>query len=201
MASNINSSNINGAYPIAGQDNDSQGFRDNFTNIKNNLKAASEEITDLQNKVILKAPLNGTATVTNDFSGTVMVGAITSGFKETKYEFNNSTQVGTVVIDFNLGDNQWFQTGGPVTLMFANWPGPTVYSKMRLMIDVAHVSGITDTITFPAEVTIGGNMIAGFDPVTRVLTPTAVGKYFLEFSTFDGGSTVIVVPLVTIGGV
>jgi hypothetical protein len=34
--SNINPNNINGSYPIAGQDNDSQGFRDNFTNILNN---------------------------------------------------------------------------------------------------------------------------------------------------------------------
>jgi len=32
--SNINPNNINAAYPVAGVDNDSQGFRDNFTNIK-----------------------------------------------------------------------------------------------------------------------------------------------------------------------
>ena len=35
MASNINAFNIDGTFPIAGQDNPSQGFRDNFTNIKN----------------------------------------------------------------------------------------------------------------------------------------------------------------------
>ena len=34
MASNINPNNIDGTYPVAGQDNDSQGFRTNFTNIK-----------------------------------------------------------------------------------------------------------------------------------------------------------------------
>jgi hypothetical protein len=37
MASLVNPFNINGNYPIAGQDNDSQGFRDNFTNIKKQL--------------------------------------------------------------------------------------------------------------------------------------------------------------------
>jgi hypothetical protein len=31
MASNINPYNIDGTYPVAGQDNSSQGFRDNFT--------------------------------------------------------------------------------------------------------------------------------------------------------------------------
>jgi len=51
MASNINPNNINGNYPVAGQDNDSQGFRDNFTNISNNFSYAVTEITDLQNKV------------------------------------------------------------------------------------------------------------------------------------------------------
>ena len=48
MASLINPTNIDGTYPIAGQDNDSQGFRDNFTNIKNNLETARIEISALQ---------------------------------------------------------------------------------------------------------------------------------------------------------
>jgi cytoskeletal protein CcmA (bactofilin family) len=51
MSSNINPNNINGNFPVAGQDNDSQGFRDNFTNILNNFSFASSEITDLQNSI------------------------------------------------------------------------------------------------------------------------------------------------------
>jgi hypothetical protein len=51
MSSNINPNNINGNFPVAGQDNDSQGFRDNFTNILNNFSFAATEITDLQNSV------------------------------------------------------------------------------------------------------------------------------------------------------
>jgi hypothetical protein len=48
MASNINPTNIDITFPIAGQDNDTQGFRDNFRNIKNNLSTAKSEITNLQ---------------------------------------------------------------------------------------------------------------------------------------------------------
>ena len=48
MASNINPTNINITYPIAGQDNDTQGFRDNFSNIKNNFLVAATEISALQ---------------------------------------------------------------------------------------------------------------------------------------------------------
>lgn len=51
MSSNINPNNINGNFPVAGQDNDSQGFRDNFTNILNNFSFASTEITALQSAV------------------------------------------------------------------------------------------------------------------------------------------------------
>ena len=53
MASTINSNNIDITYPIAGQDNDTQGFRDNFRNIKNNLNTAKLEITELQDDVAL----------------------------------------------------------------------------------------------------------------------------------------------------
>ena len=42
------SNNIDISFPLPGQDNDSQGFRTNFTSIKNALQVASVEITDLQ---------------------------------------------------------------------------------------------------------------------------------------------------------
>ena len=71
MASQINPNNIDGTYPIAGQDNDSQGFRDNFTNTKTNFEYASGEITDLQNKAVLKAALSGT-TLNNNMNNNIM---------------------------------------------------------------------------------------------------------------------------------
>lgn len=48
MASLINTNNIDITYPIAGQDNDTQGFRDNFRHIRNNLIVAKTEISDIQ---------------------------------------------------------------------------------------------------------------------------------------------------------
>ena len=48
MASNINTTNIDTAYPVAGQDNDSQGFRDNFFNTNENFEFAKTEIEALQ---------------------------------------------------------------------------------------------------------------------------------------------------------
>ena len=51
MASKIVPSNIDITYPMAGQDNDTQGFRTNFQNIRNNLAQAATEITALQDAV------------------------------------------------------------------------------------------------------------------------------------------------------
>ena len=46
--SNIISNDIDESFPIAGQDNDSQGFRDNFSVIKNSLATARAEVTELE---------------------------------------------------------------------------------------------------------------------------------------------------------
>ena len=42
------SSLIDPQFPVPGQDNDTQGFRDNFGNIQEALNRAAAEITDLQ---------------------------------------------------------------------------------------------------------------------------------------------------------
>ena len=47
MASKIVPANIDGTFPKAGQDNSSQGFRDNFSAINTNFTEAKSEIEDL----------------------------------------------------------------------------------------------------------------------------------------------------------
>ena len=59
MASNIVPGNVDETYPVAGQDNSSQGFRDNFSAIKTNFTNAKTEIEDLQtNKANTNAASN-----------------------------------------------------------------------------------------------------------------------------------------------
>lgn len=50
MASTLTnySTNIDTTFPVPGQDNDTQGFRDNFIAIKNSLETAAAEISDVQ---------------------------------------------------------------------------------------------------------------------------------------------------------
>jgi hypothetical protein len=58
MASNIVPDTIDDAYPVAGQDNDSQGFRDNFNIIKTNFTYAKSEIETLQSDTAKKTEDN-----------------------------------------------------------------------------------------------------------------------------------------------
>ena len=51
MTSLINFAAINENFPVAGQDNDTQVFRDNFDTIKTNFSEAKTEIEDLQDNV------------------------------------------------------------------------------------------------------------------------------------------------------
>jgi len=63
MASDIVPGNIDGTYSKAGQDNSSQGFRDNFSEIKTNFTTTATEITDLQTN---KANLNASSDFANN---------------------------------------------------------------------------------------------------------------------------------------
>ena len=58
MASKIIPGNVDGTYPKAGQDNSSQGMRDNFSAIQTNFTEAKTEIEELQTN---KASLNGSS--------------------------------------------------------------------------------------------------------------------------------------------
>ena len=117
--SSINPNNIDGTYPIAGQDNDSQGFRDNFTNIKNNFTFASTEITDLQNNAILKSALSGT-TLDNNMNNAVLKGAQILKFTETWNDLGPLS--GNVTVNWNEGHFQTIETSGNIALGFDQWP-------------------------------------------------------------------------------
>ena len=93
MTSAIVSSTINQNFPVAGQDNNSQGFRDNFTNTVNNFTFAAAELTDLQNNAVLKAALGSvgqTGTPTNDLNYAFLTHAQLIGTVETKNQISES---------------------------------------------------------------------------------------------------------------
>lgn len=187
MTSSINPFNIDGQFPIAGQDNSSQGFRDNFTNIRTNLTYAKSEIEDLQNKAILKAALNG-GTLNNDFGGTTLLNAQVQNF--TDVLLDNGNQTGSVGLSMLNGLFQKITSVGPITLGFTSWPAAGTYAKFRVWFNITNAS---HTLTLPASVNVDFSDIAGYN--AGVITFSQSGNYVFEFSTYDGGNTVLILDL------
>ncbi len=183
MASNINPNNIDGAYPVAGQDNDSQGFRDNFTNTKTNFTYAAEEITDLQSKAVLKSALTGT-TLNNNMGGSILSDAQLQDMSETRVALG--TVSGTQTINYAAGPYYTLTTSGSVTLAFSNFSAAGTTSRVRVLITVASTA---HTLTLPSAVSLGTGGVQGYS--SNVITFAATGTYEFEFETNDGGTTII----------
>jgi hypothetical protein len=188
MSSNINPNNIDTAYPVAGQDNDSQGFRDNFTNIKTNFEFAADEIDDLQSKVVLKAALTGT-TLDNDMGGSVIKNAKLQGTRYTRIAPTDTT--GTINIDIAAGS--YYKIGqltGNVSLNFPSAGIPSAGNYAEWTVQFTQ-GGTPYTVTIPAAVSVGNTWLQGCN-ANNVVTYNKAGTYSLKFSTSDGGSTIAV---------
>jgi hypothetical protein len=188
MTSAINPNNIDGTYPVAGQDNNSQGFRDNFTNIKTNFQFAEDEITDLQTNVVLKSALSGT-TLDNDMLGSGLSNAV---LNDMGYEFLDlqTPANSTVTINYAVGQYQAFQTNQAFNLAFSNFPPAGVAGEVYVRVNVTNVS---HTMTLASAVSQGLTGIQGISG--QVITFAATGIYNFRFTTTDGGSTVTVYDL------
>jgi len=185
MASNINPNNIDGSYPVAGQDNNSQGFRDNFTNIKVNFQYAEEEINDLETNSILKAALTG-STLDNNMSNNTIYAVNLNDVSTTRIAATGTS--GTVTLNYASGQYQTVAPStGSITLAFTNFPASGYFGILRVQITV---SNLAYTVTLPGAVSLGTTGIQGYSG--GVITFAATGTYVFDFSTSDGGTTITV---------
>lgn len=178
MASNINFNDIDPAFPVAGVDNESQGFRDNFSTIRNSFVAAKDEIETLQNTT---AKLN----VGNDFSGNELVDAelskVTQTFRENVNVSNSQN------LSFAFGHYQVFTiTGNGVTFTLADWPEAGRYASLKAQI---YSDGTNREVSFAVEG--GGDIYYDGDFPSPFTTGTVdTDPKIIEFWTTDGGDTV-----------
>ena len=182
--SSINPNNVDGTYPIAGQDNDSQGFRNNFTNIKNNLQFAYDELTDLQSKAVLKSALTG-GSLNNDMNYAQLISP--QLIKAVETVNNLGTKTGSFTISWADGHFQYYTTSGNTTLAFSNWPTSAYYTCLRLQITTDTTNR---TVTFPSAVSVGLTDIQG--AAGQVVTLPTAGVYLFELTTLDNGTTITI---------
>lgn len=178
--STVQYSNIDETFPVAGQDNDSQGFRDNFSEIKSALQNANIELTNYLTNGARKDE-------DNDFnSNTLENGALIQMAKVMYNTGNVDSASAEKTIRWTNGHVQNVTVTDDVTLTLAGWPANNRYAEMRLIL---RGDGTARTITWEPDsagtIRVDSNWPAGAFTVTSATTPTIVDVW-----SSDGGLTV-----------
>ena len=141
--SNINYVSINENFPVAGQDNDTQVFRDNFDTIKTSLRYAKEELEIFQDSVTGAARLNQS----NDFNQNIISNAVLQGNRDALFDGGNYAAP-TLDVTYTNGAYQIYKFGANVEINFLEFPEnetPAGVGKVTLEL---YSDGSSRTITF-----------------------------------------------------
>jgi hypothetical protein len=184
MTSSINPNNIDGNYPVAGVPNNTQGFRDNFTNTKTNFQYAADEINDLQSKAVLKQALTGT-TLDNNMNDNLIYAVKMNDVSFTALQ--QTATAGSITIDYAAAAWQSLAPTGNVSLAFTNWPASGSYGVVNLEMIITNTAY---TLTLPTSVTQGLLGLAGWDSGTRTISFYQTGQFRYSFSSVDGGASI-----------
>jgi hypothetical protein len=181
MTSQIISETIDAAFPVAGIDNDTQGFRDNFQIIKNGLGTAASEISTLQEST---AKLNAN----NNFNGSEIASA---KFLDSRHEIsiNGAPLTAGVEIDVRNAHYHRYVIGADLQLTVRGWPQD---SYAKVVIDLTgqglEQDAAVRTVTLnPTSGVFKKNL--GWDGTVSVDEGTT-DSHIIELWTFNGGVTV-----------
>ena len=171
---------IDTLYPVAGIDNDSQGFRDNFGYIKTALTTVDSEITALQTNAVLSSNVINGDPVDNDLNGS----SINNGSYNEFYGISfNSVTTSSTDIDVRSGSLQQFTLSSDVNFRFTNWPTSGKYAKVRV-----HLVG--DSITSHTAIfSSQGGVVVLESNILNPITIDAVGKHLVFDAWCYTGST------------
>lgn len=173
---------IDETFPVAGQDNNSQGFRDNFSYIKTALSVAQTEITSLENNT---AKTNDD----NDFNGQLIENAEYNklyGSLAAQGSIPTSPGSGAATLDTSTGMYHTFTVTEALTLTFSQWPAAG--KELRIRIDLKS-DGVARNISFA---TSGGGTIKKDFSTPFALSASASTNSIFEAWTVNGGTTVYV---------
>jgi hypothetical protein len=193
--SNINTNNLSVNFPVVGVNNSSQGFRDNFAAIKTNIDLAATELTDLQSKTLLKAPLTGTV-LNNNMNGAPILNALIHGFRNTTYNLGTDLKE-TIIINLTKADVHigTLLANSTVTLQFAGWA--PVFTKCSVdvyltVLDTNSFINLTGVNLDNSKLTLA-NFKDNKLSAPAGIQPGHILAY--RFSTLDCGTTVTVEPI------
>jgi hypothetical protein len=196
MTSQINYSAINESYPVPGQDNNSQGFRDNFAAISAGLAQAATEITALQTNGIDVTNTNG-----NNLQGSTLYNGFYKEFNGVFYNVPSVNSSGATIAITN-GPMQQFTITATATLTI-DWASVSsgMYAVVKFMLIsdqrpgtyVVTLAGGSGVSNFHFKLATGwtSGPATGGNASVPTVSLTNNGKYeVIEAWTVDGGSTV-----------
>lgn len=136
---------VNQNFPVKGQDNDSQGFRDNFHNLVEAIRAVDQRADNLD---LYAIKTDNTAT----FLGNTFEDVNFKNTSKELYEYDQ--QNGFISINYELGHYHKFEVGsGSHTVDITNWP---ISGKSgRLTISISTPAGVSASVTFNNSISLG----------------------------------------------
>jgi hypothetical protein len=175
MSSNINFASIEATYPVAGIDNDTQGFRDNFSAIKIALEVAKSEIDTLQSKSLLNSDMAANVPHINDLHGSTL----SNGLYSTMYgTVHTQTVSSTAEIDLRNGPFQVFTLTTDTSLTFTNWAALSQYAVIRVHLLSNTIT--TTTVPWVASTSYSGNDVVIYKYVTYKCITSHTSRTTLE---------------------
>lgn len=179
--SNINYASINENFPVAGEDNDTQVFRDNFDTIKTSLRYAKEELEVLQDSATGAARLNAA----NDFNGNELTNAKFVANVDKVFNAGN-WNVATCQVDYLNGNYQIFRfgtAGGAVAMDFVNLPVNEVTPGVGKITLELYTDGTPQTISF----TVTGSLAYKRNGFTTISLNSSSDRRILEVWRHSSG--------------
>lgn len=176
---------IDATYPVAGQDNNSQGFRDNFGLIKNALNVAKTEIGNLENNT---AKLNDD----NDFNGVILANAEIRRLSGTATVMSGvqNGAFGYWEIDTRDADYFYCTVTGNVTLRISNWPVDNLARNIKIRIDTDGNNAWN--VTFASSSNSYVLKTFGFTKPTFALPQDTTQTHLFDITSIDGGDTLLI---------
>jgi hypothetical protein len=195
MTSQINpeSNNYDAAYPVAGQDNNTIGFRQNFASIQQNFQYAKDEITALQTNTVQAG-----GNVLNDLNGAVIYDAKLQNQSYADINLGNTANVANV--NYTVAAYQTLTPTANTTISFSGLPANAA-AILTLSIEAKASSNIATpyTITIPnaSSSTSGVIGLSGNTLSFPRTNSTNAGTHTYQLLTTTGGSAFTITPLST----
>jgi hypothetical protein len=192
----IDYSGINVNFPVAGQDNDSQTFRDNYAAIYSAFAQTDGVLTVLNTST---ARLN----TTNEFQGNTIQHA---SLQNVVQEYNgpvDATNQNPMLLQFNAASFQEFENVTTTTFKVSGWPNSTdwasssYYAQVRIKVNPDASVGVYNggawgncSVTFDSNIT--GGTVHRDSAQTLPYVTTSTNSQIWDVWTTNGGSDIYV---------